>query len=473
MSIDTIFKQATIIDGSGQHPFVADVAIDGHNIVEIGTINRASRNEIDARNLVLAPGFIDVHTHDDFALTKQPTMSFKTLQGVTTVVTGNCGTSAVPISDWMSKVESAEPAVNVVSLIGHGSIRERVIGRTENREATNAELKTMVDLVEEALDAGSAGISTGLVYVPGAFSSLEEVIALTQPVANRGGIYTTHLRNEADKLIESLDEAFEIGHQTGVRIQISHLKAIGAENFDKLPLAIDKIRNAHSLGLDVMADQYPYSRGSTSLDQLVARGAFDGPSPFGFVQGEDVLIASAPRTPQFEGLTLDVIAQSLGLSTSDSARFLVDKQPEGCFIVYQNQSDANIERVMREDFVMIGSDGVPTGTRPHPRLHHTFPRVLGEYSRNRSTIPLQTAIHKMTGMCADRFKIPGRGVIAEGNFADLVLFDPQTVIDTGDYADPTRVPDGILGTWVNGECVTRNGQPTGSRTGDVIRMGHA
>lgn len=473
MPIDIIFKQATVVDGTGSQPFVADVAIEDHIIVEIGTINSSSREVIDASNLILAPGFIDVHTHDDFALIKQPDMAFKTLQGVTTVVTGNCGTSAVPISEWVSQVENAIPAVNVVSLIGHGSIRESIMGRTEDREPTSAELRQMVTIVEQALDAGSVGISTGLVYVPGAFSSLEEVIALTQPVANRGGIYTTHLRNEADKLIESLDEAFEIGLQTGVRIQISHLKAIGAENFDKLPLAIDKIRNAHSLGLDVMADQYPYSRGSTSLDQLVARGAFEGPSPFGFVQGEDVLIASAPRTPQFEGLTLDVIAQSLGLSTSDSARFLVDKQPEGCFIVYQNQSDANIERVMREDFVMIGSDGVPTGTRPHPRLHHTFPRVLGEYSRNRSTIPLQTAIHKMTGMCADRFKIPGRGVIAEGNFADLVLFDPQTVIDTGDYADPTRVPDGILGTWANGTCVSRNGRSTGSRSGVVIRTNNS
>ena len=469
MPIDIIFKHATVVDGTGSKPFVADVAIEDHTIVEIGTINSSSREVIDASNLILTPGFIDVHTHDDFALTKQPDMSFKTLQGVTTVVTGNCGTSAVPIAEWMSKVENVKPAVNVVSLIGHGSIRERVIGRTENREATNAELKTMIGLVEEALDAGSVGISTGLVYVPGAFSSLEEVIALTQPVANRGGIYTTHLRNEADKLIESLDEAFEIGLQTGVRIQISHLKAIGAENFDKLPLAIDKIRNAHNFGLDVMADQYPYSRGSTSLDQLVARGAFEGPSPFGFVQGEDVLIASAPKTPQFEGLTLDVIAKSLGLPTSDSARLLVDKQPECCFIVYQNQSDANIERVMREDFVMIGSDGVPTGTRPHPRLHHTFPRVLGEYSRIRSTIPLHTAIHKMTGMCADRFKIARRGFIAEGNFADLVLIDPQTVKDTGDYANPTSIPDGILGTWVNGKGVTRDGQATGVRSGVVIR----
>ncbi len=327
----------------------------------------------------------------------------------------------------------------------------------------------MIAIVEESLDAGSAGISTGLVYIPGAFSSLEEVVALTQPVADRGGIYTTHLRNEADQLLESLDEAFEIGRQTGVKIQISHLKVIGKENFDKLPSAIDKIRDAQNSGLDVMADQYPYSRGSTSLDQLVARGAFDGPSPFGFVQGEDVLIASAPKTQHFEGLTLDVIAESLGLSTSEAARLLVEQQPEACFIVYQNQSDDNIERVMREEFVMIGSDGVPTGTRPHPRLHHTFPRVLGEYSRLRSTIPLHIAIHKMTGMSADRFNIPHRGYIAEGNFADLVLLNPQTVKDTGDYANPTTIPDGVVSTWVNGECVTRNGQTTGARPGLMIR----
>lgn len=469
MARDIIFRNATVIDGTGHEPFVADVAIENDRISEIGNVIGSAKEEIDATNLVISPGFIDVHTHDDFALIKQPELSSKTLQGVTTVVTGNCGTSAVPLAEWITKVTSASPAVNFVPLVGHGSIRESVMGRSEDREPTANELNTMVHIVEQSLDAGAAGISTGLVYVPGAFSTFEEIVALTQPVADRRGIYTTHLRNEADHLLDSIDEALDIARSTGIKIQISHLKAIGSENFEKIPLAIQKIHQAMSEGIDVMADQYPYSRGSTALDQLVARGAFDGPSPFGFVQGEDVLIASCPHAPHWEGLTLDAVAHSLNLKVSDAAQFIVQARPDTCFVVYRNQSDANIERIMREEFVMIGSDGVPTGTRPHPRLHHTFPRVLGEYSRRRSTLPLHLAVHKMTGMCAKRFNIHDRGVIAEGRFADLVLFNPKTVKDTGDYDNPTTVPEGIVGTWVNGECVVRDGQSTTFRSGRLIR----
>lgn len=469
MAHDIVFRDATVIDGTGSVPFTADVAVDHDRISEIGTVSQHGDREIDASALVLAPGFIDVHTHDDFALLSQPDMSFKTLQGVTTVVTGNCGTSAVPFGEWLGKIEYASPAVNVVPLLGHGSVRERVMGRDNTSAAGPQELTGMIALVEQALDAGAAGISTGLVYVPGAFSTREEVVEMVRPVAERLGIYTSHIRNEADGLVASINEAIDVGRSTGVKVQISHLKAIGAENFGNIAGAIESIVQARQEGLDVMADQYPYSRGSTQLRQLVMRGAFDGPSPFGYVQGEDVFIASAPHSPHWEGRTLDDIAASLGKPVPDAARHVLEVEKDACMVVYQNQSDGNIETVMRQEFVMIGSDGVPAGARPHPRLHHTFPRVLGEYSRDRGVIPMQVAVHKMTGMCAARFGLHDRGTIRAGNFADLVLFDASTIKDTGSYEEPTTVPLGIAETWVNGRSVGRAGSPTAERPGRVLR----
>lgn len=469
MPHDIVFKNATVVDGTGSASTTTDVAIDGDRIASIGTITSSGMQEVDATGLVLSPGFIDVHTHDDFALLSDPAMSCKTLQGVTTVITGNCGTSAVPFGEWARKVNEVQPSVNVVGLIGHGSIREKVMGREDVGPATNQHMSAMKQLVIEALDAGAGGISTGLVYVPGSFSSHDEVIELVTPVAERGGIYTSHIRNEADQLVMSIEEAISVGQSTGIRVQISHLKAIGAENFDKISAAISTIKAARSAGIDVMADQYPYSRGSTQLKQLVLRGAFDGPSPFGYVQGTDVLISSAPHTPEWEGRTLDEIALSLNMDTPSAARHIYSIEKDGCVVVYQNQSEDNIELVMQEDFVMIGSDGVPLGSRPHPRLHHTFPRVLGEFSQTRSVLTLESAIYKMTGLSAQRFGIPERGTISVGNYADLVLFDLNTIRDSGTYDNPTTVPLGIIGTWVNGLSVAQGGKSSVTRSGRFIR----
>lgn len=469
MPHDTVFKNATVIDGTNALPFISDVAIDGDRITEIGSITDRGAREIDATGLVLAPGFIDVHTHDDYALLSSPEMTFKTLQGVTTVVTGNCGTSPAPLQDWTAKVATASPAVNVVPLIGHGSVRETVMGRDNQSDPTSAQLASMVDIVERALDAGAGGISTGLVYIPGAYSSFAEVIAVVQPVADRSGIYTSHIRNEANDLVTSINETLDVGRMTGIKVQISHLKVIGSDNFSKISEAIETIKTAQLNGLDVMADQYPYSRGSTQLKQLVMRGAFDGPSPFGFVKGHEVTIAAAPHTPEWEGCTLDSIATMLKMSVPDAARHILSVEHDGCMVVYENQSDDNIEQVLQQDFVMIGSDGVPYGSRPHPRLHHTFPRVLGEYSRNRGVLPLHTAVHKMTGMCATRFGLTDRGIISVGNVADLVLFDPAAVCDTGTYENPTTVPTGIIETWVNGVSVAREGFSTSERPGRLVK----
>ena len=470
MPHDVVFRGALVLDGTGAPAFPADVAVEGGRITVIGSVTGSTREEIAADGLVLSPGFIDVHTHDDFALRTSPDMAFKTLQGVTTVVTGNCGTSAVPFVEWIDGVRARPAAVNVAALIGHGSVRESVMGRSEARAATDSEMTRMRDMVAEAMDAGAVGMSTGLVYEPGRYSPTEEVVELAVTVGARGGIYTTHMRNERDGLVNSIEETLHVGRLAGVKLQVSHLKAIGAENFALAGQAVGMIKEARRAGIDVMADQYPYTRGSTALGQLVSAGAFDGPSPFGFVEAQDVLVASAPLHPEWEGLTLDNVAASLGLDGPAAARHLVREEGNLCMIIYANQSEANVEMIMREEFVMIGSDGVPAGSNPHPRLHHTFPRVLGEYCRDRGIIDLPTAVHKMTGMASARFGLADRGTITTGSFADLVLFDPSSVRDTGTYEHPTSAPIGFFGTWVNGQQVATGTSSTAARAGAVLTL---
>ena len=468
MPFDFVFRDAIVVDGTGANRFVADVAVDGDRIAEFGTVTSSALIEIDAAGLVLAPGFIDVHTHDDFALETSPDMAFKTLQGVTTIVTGNCGTSVPGFTGWMEARTKSPSAVNVAPLIGHGTIREAVMGRSTNRHAKADELAAMRDEVSRAFDAGAIGMSTGLVYEPGRYSPADEIEELARIVAARNGIYTSHMRNEHDGLVESVRETISIGRETGVKVQVSHLKAIGAQNATLAWEAVKEIRAARDAGLDVMADQYPYSRGSTALDQLVSADAFRASTNFGLVSAAAVMIASAPRNPGWEGRTLESVAVDLGLDAADAAQRIVESEGRGCMVVVANQTEENIALILKEDFVMIGSDGIPAGSRPHPRLHHTFPRILGEYSRNRGVISLETAVHKMTGMSAQRFSLDDRGVIAPGAFADLVLFDHREIIDTGTYEDPAAPPRGILGVWTNGVRIVGDSGITQARPGRVL-----
>ena len=468
MPFDFVFRDAIVVDGTGANRFVADVAVEGDRIAEFGTVTSSALIEIDAAGLVLAPGFIDVHTHDDFALETSPDMAFKTLQGVTTIVTGNCGTSVPGFPGWMEARTKSPSAVNVAPLIGHGTIREAVMGRSTNRHAKADELAAMRDEVSRAFDAGAIGMSTGLVYEPGRYSPADEIEELARIVAARNGIYTSHMRNEHDGLVESVRETISIGRETGVKVQVSHLKAIGAQNATLAWEAVKEIRAARDAGLDVMADQYPYSRGSTALDQLVSADAFRASTNFGLVSAAAVMIASAPRNPGWEGRTLESVAVDLGLDAADAAQRIVESEGRGCMVVVANQTEENIALILKEDFVMIGSDGIPVGSRPHPRLHHTFPRILGEYSRNRGVISLETAVHKMTGMSAQRFSLDDRGFIAPGAFADLVLFDHSEIIDTGTYEDPTAPPRGILGVWNNGVRIVGDSGITQARPGRVL-----
>lgn len=471
---------ATVYDGTGAEGVIRDVHVENGVIVDV--LTNPVNTTVQADGLALCPGFIDVHTHDDLATINTPVMPFKTLQGVTTVVVGNCGSSIAPASGLMGRHEcnsfaeyfqrlTDEPAAtNVAALVGHGSVRAKVMGTTTNRVATADELSEMSQLVEQAMIDGAIGISTGLAYEPGRYSTTDELVHLSRIVARYGGIYTTHMRNEGDHLVDSVDESIAVGEQANIKIQISHLKALGQRNHGRVVQAIESIEAAQRRGIDVMADQYPYTRGSTLLDQLVSDGQVLANNPAGLHHLESLLISSAPQHPNWEGRTLREVAQELQLDDKATVEHVLAECGRSVFVVIDSLSEKDVCTVMQQNFVMIGSDGIPTGSKPHPRLHHTFPRVIGEYARNQGLLSVPTAIHKMTGMSARRFGLNDRGIIAPGLAADLVLFDPQTIIDTGTYVNPTAVPAGIISVWVNGEPVAQNGAVTGARPGTPLRF---
>lgn len=482
-----VIEQATVIDGTGGPGVVADVVVTGDRITEVVTDGSTTSagpeaERIDGTGLVLCPGFIDVHSHDDTAVLAHPDHACKTLQGVTSVVVGNCGISAAPASDhtpgltiydrmadYFAAVDERQPAVNVGALIGHGTIRAAVMGLRTDRHPDEAERAAMAEHLDRALADGALGLSSGLAYEPGRYAAGEELIELNRQVAQAGGIYATHMRDEGDDLLDSIDESIEVAEATGVPLQISHLKASGRNNWGTAAEALARIDAARGRGVDVMADQYPYTRGSSLLEQIVSGGALDGPSPFGQVTPADILVAAAPGHPQWEGRTVTEIGEAEGVDPRAMADRIIEAEGRRCIVVIDNMAEDDIRTIMGHGSVMIGSDGVPGGTKPHPRQYHTYPRVLGHYVRGEGLLELPDAIRRMTSTPADRFGFADRGRIRAGAHADLVLFDAATIIDTGTWAEPTAVPDGIVGVWVNGARVVEGGAVTGARPGRVVR----
>lgn len=472
-SFDLLIGDVKVYDGSGAPPRRADVAIKNGHIVAVGDHKGASADlKIEGQGRALAPGFIDVHTHDDRALLIGD-MAPKASQGVTSVVVGNCGVSLAPIAfdkappppldllgdakdyafptfaRYMAALEKGT-TLNAAVLCGHMTLRAATMSDFE-RPANAGEVAKMRALLEEALAAGAIGFSTGLDYEPSKKSSTEEVIEIARPLKAAGAIYTTHMRDEGEDILEAMDEAFRIGREVGVPVVISHFKVSGQENWGRSKETIakfDAARKTQKLSLDA----YPYIASSTVL------------RPQYVTEARRVLVTWSKAVPAMAGRFLKEIAEEWGISQMEAAERL---QPAGA--VYFAMDEEDVSRILAFPETMIGSDGLPHDSHPHPRLWGAFPRVLGHYARDEKLFPLEEAIRRMTSLPAERFGLKGRGRIQPGYAADLVLFDQDKVIDAATFAEPKQPAKGIDLVLVNGQAVWQSGQTTGAKPGKVLK----
>ena len=481
------FRNVEVFDGLGGKSFIADVGVKAGRIDCIGEVTEAEV-EIEGKGYVLAPGFIDTHAHDDGAFIRHPGMEFKLQQGVTSVVSGNCGFSAIPCSPdvdqsaasggilaglkgdfvdlegYFSTVLSNEPSINNMMLVGHNTVRSMVLGDAR-RAPTPAELAKMQDHVRVALEQGCCGFSSGLIYRPGRYSDTEEVIEIAKVAGEFDALYTTHMRNEGDKLLEAVDEALLIGRESGSHLHISHHKAAGKANWGKVGQSLLKVEKALLSGQAVTLDVYPYTAGS---GRMIEYFNLDNPDE---ELARTIRIASCPANKLYEGRMLVDIAKEDGKTMPEMVRSVL-LAPEGdktlCiqFVI----SEEDVETNIKQKDMMIGSDGIPDlKGRPHPRLFGTFPRVLGHYVREKKLIGLAEAIRRMTSLPARIFGMKERGRVAEGYHADLVLFDSGSISDQATYDQPMLPPVGIKMVVVNGEIALSEGQATGVGSGRMLR----
>jgi N-acyl-D-aspartate/D-glutamate deacylase len=465
---DLVVRNVWIIDGTGRPASEGDVAIAADRISavgDIGDVGGPSTRTIDGHGLTLTPGLIDVHTHDDGALIRHPDMAFKLAQGCTTVVIGNCGFSAAPaepgerdvtgllgvtptwsdLAGFARAVDEARPAVNAIALIGHNTIRHLVMGN-ERREPTGAELDRMRELVAAGMAQGACGFSTGLVYEPGRYCHTDEIVALASESAAAGGIYATHIRNEHDHLLDAIGEAITVGRQAGLPVQISHHKAAGRRNWGRVGESLALVDEARADGVDITLDVYPYTAGSGPMAQYFDLDQLDREL------AEVIRFASCPAFRHYEGRMAVDLAAEQGVDVTEVIRqVLTAPQGDRTICIQFIIDEADIETNLRHELMMVGSDGiVDLKGRPHPRLFGTFPRVLGHYVRERNVLSLEEAIRRMTSLSCRRFGLGDRGVVAEGQFADLVLFDPERITDEATYDEPAVEPTGIETVIVNG-----------------------
>ena len=475
---DLLIRNASVVDGTRRPRFAADIGVRAGRIADIGTLGEARAEvEIDAQGRIAAPGFIDAHTHDDRLLSCDPAMTPKVSQGVTSVITGNCGISLAPLvnaappppldliddggayrfpdfASFLDELESHPAAANAACLVGHTTLRVASMSRLD-RVATPAEIARMQALAREALAAGAIGLSTGTYYPPAAYASTEEIIAVAQPLKQYGGRYVTHMRHEDDAIVESMEETFRIGREAGVPVVISHHKVVGPRN---------KGRSAETLALlaqagkqqTVCLDCYPYTASSTILraDRIALSSR--------------ILITWSKPHPEFAGVELAQAAARLGLTPEQA---VAELSPAGG--IYFSMDEGDVQRILQFDETMIGSDGLPHDAKPHPRLWGTFARVLGHYCRDLGLFPLETAIYKMTGLTARNFGLKDRGVLKPGCWADITIFDAGAIGEAASFDAPAQAARGIDSVIVNGVPVWRDGHSTGARPGRVLRAGAA
>lgn len=453
---DTLILNARVFDGSRGDSVIQDIGICQDKIMQLGDLSSYRANDvIDAKGLVVCPGFIDVHTHDDLEVIRNPAMLNKISQGVTSVIIGNCGISASPyvskekpvdpinllgekvefsfpeLKDFVNKFEQVKPFVNVAALVGHTSLRAQVMDDL-TKPASKDELSKMIQLLDKALSQGAKGLSTGLAYHNAEAAPTAEVQALVMQLSSYNALYTTHLRTEFDGIIDALDEAFQVGKEGKVPVVISHLKCAGKSNWGRADEVTNHIHQQRQKQ-KITCDCYPYNASSSTLDISQVTEDFE------------IFITWSEAHPEKSEQTLSDIAKDWKLSLVEAAKKL---QPAGA--VYHGMLEQDVRKIIKVPYSMIGSDGLPCDPHPHPRLWGTFPRVLGHYSRDEKLLSLAQAIHKMTGLSATEFSLKNRGFIKEGYFADMVMFDPETIEDMASFSKPFDKAKGIKKVWVNG-----------------------
>lgn len=471
---DLLIRNALVLDGHDRPGRPLDVAIAAGRIQKLGDLATEPAREVrDGSGLVLAPGFIDVHTHDDSMVIRRPQQLPKLSQGVTTVVVGNCGISAAPVrlrgeppdplnllgpaaafvyptfAAYRTAVEQARPSVNVAALVGHTALRSNHLDDLY-RAATPAEIAAMRAELRDSLAAGALGLSSGLAYASAAAAPTDEVAQLAAELDAVGGLYATHLRSEFAAVHEALDEALDIGRQARAPVVVSHFKCAGMDNWGRAPELLGALAEAAQTQ-QVGCDCYPYAASSSTLDLKQV------------TQRHRITITWSTPHPECGGRDLDAIAADWGLDLDSAARRL---QPAGA--VYYGMSEADVRLILAHPLSMIGSDGLPEDPFPHPRLWGAFPRVLGHFSRDLGLFPLHTAVHKMTGLSAARFGLKDRGLIEPGTHADLVLFDPARIRDVADFSEPQRPAEGIHAVWVNGRLAYAPDQSIDERHGRFL-----
>ncbi|HLZ62725.1 MAG TPA: D-aminoacylase [Ktedonosporobacter sp.] len=528
---DLVIRQARIVDGSGASAFMGDIGVVGQRIAALGPhLTEEAHQVIEAGGQVVAPGFVDAHTHDDLAVLRRSIVPPKVQQGITTLVIGNCGFGLAPVTPihsealktysaavlgedaqrwgwrtmgaFLEALRSMPLGQHVRALLGHTALRVAVMG-FEPRAATEQEIIEQEALVSEAMQAGAAGLSLGLMYVPGIYTPTTELVRLARVVGRYKGVVTTHMRGEGDSLLSSIDEMLTIAEQAQVAMHISHLKITGRQNWGHIDKALHRIADARARGLDVTVDVYPYTAGSTTITQLLPPWVLEGgvssmverlrdPASRQRIRrdfanglpgwenqvaanGWERIRLSTLQQAQYkplEGMSIIEAAETLGMPPDEALFHLVTEEQGRITILIFSMDDRDVDQVVQSPFSMIGSDGLPIlSGRPHPRLYGTFPRFIKRYVRDLRSLELEQAIHKVTALPAARFGLSDHGMIAEGKVADLVIFDPALINDRATYSDPQLYPEGISAVIVSGQPVVLNGQLQANLPGQLLAPG--
>jgi N-acyl-D-amino-acid deacylase len=525
---DLLIRNAKVVDGTGNPWFKGDVAVAGASIAAVGRVTGEAARVIEANGLCVCPGFIDVHAHGDFTPFDKTVVDYKLRQGITTEVNGNCGFSAAPVhpstvglvrkyvegfiapeqgvpwnwrslGEYLDTIAQARLAINIAPLIGHGALRAAAMGY-EQRAPSAAELDTMQALTRESMQQGAFGLSTGLVYVPGTYAQTDEIIDIATVAARYGGLYATHMRNEGERLFEAFDEAIQIGRHAEIPVQISHHKAAGKPNHGKIRTTLKRLEDERAQGLDITVDQYPYTASSTTLASLLPPWAQVGGVPKilerlrdpatrreistamiadprhgkNMIRGcdwDEILIASvkSARNKACEGKSLQQIAEMRGEEPMESALdLLVDEECAVAMIMF-TMAEEDVRTVMRHPATMIGTDGIWSHGKPHPRIYGTYPRILGTYVRQECLLSIEEAVRKMTAFPAQKFGLWKKGIVREGMDADLVIFNPETIAERSTFQDPHQYPAGLPYVILNGQVVVDQERYTGKLAGQLVK----